>query len=154
MATIRPATLAEIEADWLEFTGGPPVVAILANFQPTDVQSLRLVDERGTGMATWFVDGAKAELVSLHVEPQGAGLGRDLVAMAEDAARKSGATTIVLATTNDNLAAARFYWREGYRLTFVDIDAMDRVRALKPGVPLIGDGDVPLQDMWHFEKRL
>lgn len=150
----REATFDEITADWVEFTGGPPVIAILGTFAPGDVRSLLLEDDRGRGLATWVLEGQLAELVSLHVEPTGAGLGRDLMALAESAAREAGARTIVLATSNDNLAAARFYWREGYRLVFVDPDAMDRVRALKPGVPVIGNGGVPLRDMWHFEKRL
>lgn len=154
MFTQRPATTAEIAANWIEFTGGAPVVAVLGVFEPADVTGVRADSDLGSGVVTWAIRGTEAELVSIHVERPGSGLGRELMQLAEDAMRSAGAETVVLATSNDNLAAARFYLREGYRLTYVDLDAMDRVRELKPGVPTVGLGGVPLRDMWHFEKVL
>ena len=59
-----------------------------------------------------------------------------------------------LATTNDNSRALNFYIKRGYRLVRLHLDAMDRVRALKPGVPLDRWDGVPLQDMWELEKTL
>jgi hypothetical protein len=73
---------------------------------------------------------------------------------AEDELRKRGVKTAVLATTNDNARALNFYIKRGYRLVRVHFDAMDRVRALKPGVPMSGRDGVPLQDMWELEKEL
>jgi hypothetical protein len=73
---------------------------------------------------------------------------------AEEEVRSRGVKTVVLATTNDNVRALSFYIRRGYRLVRLHLDAMDRVRALKPGVPSTGREGVPLQDMWELEKIL
>jgi hypothetical protein len=54
---------------------------------------------------------------------------------AEEELRRRGAKTVVLATTNDNVRALNFYMRRGYRLVRLHLDAMDGVRARKPGVP-------------------
>jgi GNAT superfamily N-acetyltransferase len=107
-----------------------------------------------TGVVTWWVDGEQAEIVSVHAEPAGGGTGTRLMDAAEDELRRGGVKRVVLATTNDNVRALNFYIRRGYRLVRVHLDAMDRVRAAKPGVPLAGREGVPLQDMWELEKTL
>ena len=62
--------------------------------------------------------------------------------------------TLRVVTTNDNPRALSFYLRRGYRLLRLHLDAMDRVRALKPRVPLTGIDGSPLRDMWEMEKEL
>lgn len=62
--------------------------------------------------------------------------------------------TLRVVTTNDNPRALSFYVRRGYRLARLHADAMDRVQALKPGVPLTGNDGIPLRDMWELEKEL
>lgn len=57
-----------------------------------------------------------------------------------------------MATTNDNAAALRFYQRRGFRLVRVELNQLDRVRALKPGLPTTGKDGLPLQDLWVLEK--
>src|SRR5574341_2565869 len=37
---VRPATEEEIAADWVEFTGGPPVVGLLREYNPAEVRGL------------------------------------------------------------------------------------------------------------------
>lgn len=152
----RPATADEIEADWREFTGGPPVVGVLREYEAADIEGIVWRDEaRGrTGMVTWWIDGAQAEIVSVHAEPQGGGTGTRIIDAAEEELRSRGVKTVVLATTNDNVRALNFYIRRGYRLVRLHLDAMDHVRAVKPDVPSIGREGVPLQDMWELEKIL
>lgn len=151
----REPTPAEIADDWTEFTGGPPVVAVLGTFEPEDVEGLRL---DGTGgqraIVTWVVRGGRAEFVSVHVEPPGAGLGAAAIVRAEAAIheRYPHVGTFVVATTNDNAAALRFYQRRGFRLVRVELNQLDRVRALKPGLPTTGKDGLPLQDLWVLEK--
>lgn len=154
----REPDLAEIAADWAEFTGGPPVVAVLGTFAPEDVEGL-LYDDTGTGrraMVTWVVRGDRAELVSVHAAPAGAGLGAAAMARAETAIRAGHpeVRTLIVATTNDNAAALRFYQRLGFRLVRIELDHMDRVRTLKPGVPMTGNDGLPLQDLWVLEKPI
>jgi GNAT superfamily N-acetyltransferase len=153
---VRPITEAEIEADWTEFTGGPPVVGVLREYLAADVEGIewRDADSGRRGAVTWWIDGERAEVVSVHAEPQGGGAGTRVMDAAEDELRRRGVRTVVLATTNDNARALNFYIKRGYRLVRVDLDAMDRVRAVKAGVPLNGRDGVPLQDMWELEKSL
>jgi GNAT superfamily N-acetyltransferase len=153
---VRAPTFEEIEADWREFTGGPPVVGILREYQPADVEGIvwRDRDSDRRAVVTWWVDGEQAEIASVHAEPPGEGAGTRVMDAAEEELRRRGVTTVVLATTNDNARALNFYIRRGYRLVRIHLDAMDRVRALKPGVPLTGRDGVPLQDMWELEKQL
>ena len=62
---VRPATEAEIEADWRVFTGGPPVVGVLREYQPADVEGILWRDAQSarTGVVTWWIDGERAEIV-------------------------------------------------------------------------------------------
>ena len=154
--TIRAATGVEIEADWRQFTGGPPVVGVLREYDPADVEGIVWKDEASgrTGVATWWIDGAQAEIVSVHAEPPGGGTGTRVMDAAEEELRERGVKTVLLATTNDNVRALNFYIRRGYRLVRLHLDAMDRVRALKPGVPTTGRDGLLLQDMWELEKLL
>jgi GNAT superfamily N-acetyltransferase len=153
MTAFRIPSPAEIEADWLEFTGGPPVVGALGSYRPSDVVALAIDDPgRGRGLVSWAVRGGTAELVSIHCTPSRRGLGRTLLFEFERRAIAAGARRIVVITTNDNVGALRFYLREGYRLERVHLDAMDRVRQLKPHVPRTGQGGMPLQDQWELAK--
>jgi len=153
---VRPATEAEIEADWREFTGGPPVIGVLREYLPSDVEGLvwREAQTGRRGLVSWWVDGERAEITSVHAEPPGSGTGTRIMDAAEEDLRRRRVKTAVLATTNDNARALNFYQKRGYRLVRVHLDAMDRVRAAKPGVPLTGRDGIPLRDMWELEKRL
>jgi len=153
---VRPATAREIEADWREFTGGPPVVGVLREYEAADVEGIVWHDEAigRTGVVTWWIEGERAEIVSVHAEPQGGGTGTRIMDAAEEELRGRRVKTVVLATTNDNIRALNFYIKRGFRLVRLHLDAMDRVRALKPGVPSTGRAGVRLQDMWELEKAL
>jgi hypothetical protein len=58
----RPATANEIEADWREFTGGPPVVGVLREYEAADVEGIVWRDEASerSGVVTWWTAGAQA----------------------------------------------------------------------------------------------
>lgn len=146
----------EIERDWEAFAGGPPILGLLGLYWGRDVEGLALVGEDSavSALATWSVHGDAAEVVSLHAMSPGSGAGRIVLTEVERRLRDQGVATVLIATTNDNTEALRFYLREEYRLTAVHLDAMAHVRELKPGVPLAGKGGVPLRDMWELRKRL
>lgn len=150
----QEADPAEIDSDWQEFTGGAPVIGIFGEYHAEDVDAIVFQDARGRGLVSWWKDGDRAEIVSLHAEPQGVGIGARIMDEAEKRLRDGGVRRVVLATTNDNIDALRFYVRRGYRLVRVHLNAMDRVRESKPGVPETGLNGLPLRDMWELEKHL
>ncbi len=64
-----------------------------------------------------------------------------------------GVRRIWLVTTNDNLRALRFYQRRGMRITAVDRGAVDRARAVKPEIPLVGADGIELHDELRLERE-
>ena len=106
------------------------------------------------GLVTWAVEGESAEIVSLDALESGRRIGARLMEAAEEELRRRGVRTLRVVTTNDNPRALSFYVRRGYRLLRLYPDAMDRVRRLKPRVPLTGSDGIPLRDMWELEKAL
>lgn len=96
----------------------------------------------------------RCELVTIDAGISRQGIGSQLLAQVENAARAVGCKKIWLITTNDNTDAAAFYTRRGYRLVAVHLDALDESRRLKPSIPTIGDRGIPLRDEWEFEKDL
>lgn len=153
---LRSPTTSEIARDWTEFSGGPPLLGALGAYEPPDVEGVLFEDAETArrGMITWAVKDDVAELVSVHADPPGGGLGSELIAHVEQVLRERGARRLLVATTNDNLGALRFYIRHGFRLIEVRLDFMDRVREVKPGVPPTGNDGIPLRDLWVLEKVL
>lgn len=74
----------------------------------------------------------------MHAEPPGNGTGTRIMDAAEEELRRRGVKTVFVATTNDNVRALNFYQKRGFRLVRLQLEAMDRVRAAKPNVPLTG----------------
>jgi len=107
-----------------------------------------------TGALAYHVDGDSLEVVSIVAGRPGGGAGTALLAGAVAEARQRGLRRVWLVTTNDNLAALRFYQRRGMRITGVDAGAVDRARRLKPGIPTVGADGIPLHDELTLELRL
>jgi len=152
---LAPADHEFIDKHWRELWG-LPLVSVRRNYLPEDVEGLVYTDEWGApqGLVTWHIEGEGAEIVSVDAFEQGRHIGGRLVDGAEEALRERGVRNVTIVTTSDNLRALTFYIRRGYRLIAVHLDALDRVRALKPDVPLTGQDGLPLRDMLELTKRL
>jgi GNAT superfamily N-acetyltransferase len=151
----EPIDQAGIRKLW-EDHWGLPVISIDRTYQPEDVTGLVWRDEWGEvqGLITWHIEGEEAEIVSVDAFQQGRHIGGRLLNAAEAELRSRGARKVTIVTTNDNLRAIAFYVRHGYRMVRIVLDDMDRVRALKPGVPKVGQNGIPLRDMIALEKEL
>jgi ribosomal protein S18 acetylase RimI-like enzyme len=112
--------------------------------------------ERLVGVATYAVDGPRAELAVLAVdlEARGAGIGSTLVEAVAGAAFASGVRELWLVTTNDNLDALRLYQRHDFRLAELRAGAVDAARAVKPEIALIGNYGIPLHDELILSRLL
>jgi GNAT superfamily N-acetyltransferase len=152
---LEPAEPSYIEQEWSRLWG-LPVVSVRRNFEPADVEGLVYRDEWGApqGLITWHIEGDCAEIVTVDAFEQGRHIGGRLLAGAEEALRRRRVRRVTIMTTNDNLRALAFYMRHAYRLVAVHLDAMDRVRALKPEVPRVGHENLPLQDVLELVKLL
>jgi GNAT superfamily N-acetyltransferase len=146
---VDATTVAEI---WSPL--GIPTVSIPNSYMPEDVEGLYLngPDGRLAGLVTWVIEGDSAEIVTLDAFPTSQGFGRQLLSEAERQLAEKGVKRFWLLTSNDNYQGLGFYQRQGYRLINVHLNAMDRVREIKPHVPLLGKADIPLTDLWELEK--
>ncbi len=106
------------------------------------------------GLVTWHADGDRAEIVTIDAFERGRHVGGRLLNGAEEELRRQGAKQVTIMTTNDNLRAMAFYVRHGYRIVAVHLDAMERVRQLKPAVPETGQDGLPLRDVIELAKEL
>jgi ribosomal protein S18 acetylase RimI-like enzyme len=142
------------ERDWLRATlselwFGDTVVGRGRTWTHGEQPALVAIDESGerVGVATYAVEGDTAELVTLNALRPGRGAGRRLVEGVAATVRAAGAMRLRVMTTNDNVAALRFYQRAGFRLAEVRPGAVDEARrALKPTIPLTGNDGIPIRD--------
>jgi GNAT superfamily N-acetyltransferase len=105
-----------------------------------------LIDENRRGLATYRLHGRDAELVTLDAVPAGAGIGTALIEALSTRLRAEGCERLWVTTTNDKLAAPRFYLRRGFRLIQVRPGAADDARERKPSIPTVGEHGIPIHD--------
>ena len=110
--------------------------------------------EEITGLITWRVTGREMEILSLDSIREGEGTGSALLSAAVGKARSAGLDRVTLITTNDNLAALRFYQKRGFDLVKVYRNALDQARRIKPEIPLTGMDGIPLKHEIELEMIL
>ena len=108
---------------------------------------------RHVGLLTYSALGDACEIVTINALLRGMGIGTALI-QALKAALSWRCRRLWLITTNDNLAAMRFYQKRGFRLVAVHRNALDEARKLKPEIPLTGLDGIPLHDEIELEMML
>jgi GNAT superfamily N-acetyltransferase len=103
------------------------------------------------GALAYEVTGSECYVVAIGAVIRRNGIGSALVAALLDLARANGWARIRLITTNDNIDALRFYQRKGFRLSRLDVGAVNRSRYLKPELPETGSYGIPMRDEIELE---
>lgn len=145
--TARAAT--KQDADWIAklLVQRWGSTTIIAHGEAFDLLTLpALVAEPERGLATYRLQGDDAELMSLDAVSPGQGVGTLLVEALADLLRDQGISSLWVTTTNDNLAALRFYQRRGFELRRIRPGAAHEARLLKPAISDIGDHGIPIRD--------
>ena len=106
------------------------------------------------GLATFEIADGACELVTIEAFRRGEGIGTALLDAVLEQARERGCSHLHLVTTNDNLAAQRFYERYGLTLVAVHQGAVDEARRLKPEIPLLSEAGIAIHDELEMELRL
>lgn len=106
------------------------------------------------GLATYRIEAAECELVTLDAFRRGEGVGTALLHRVASEAAAQRCHRLWLITSNDNLDALRFYQRRGLRLVAVHRGAIDAARRLKPEIPEVGDHGIPIHDELELELAL
>lgn len=153
LARLREADRAWVEEFITREWGAPEVVARGVVYRPAELDGFKAVTEGQTvGLVTLRVEGEACEVVTLNSLLPGAGTA--LLQAAERYARAHGCARLRLITTNDNLAALRFYQRRGLRIAAVYPGAVEAARRIKPQIPLVGAGGIPVRDEIELVKEL
>ncbi len=106
------------------------------------------------GLLTYQIVGGACEIVTLDSLRSGIGVGTMLIEAVKAVARAAGCWRIWCVTTNDKLAALRFYQKRGFRLAAVHPNAAEAARRLKPQIPLVGEAGIPIRDEYEVELLL
>ena len=115
-----------------------------------------VAEEEGeaVGLLSYRVERDECEIVTLNSLAEGAGIGTMLLRRVVELAMAEGCRRVWLITTNDNMPALRFYQKRGFCLVKVYPGALDESRRLKPEIPAIGWGGIPLRDEIELELVL
>jgi GNAT superfamily N-acetyltransferase len=100
-----------------------------------------------------FHDG-ECEVMVLESLAQKIGVGSALLGAVREAARRGGASRLIVQTSNDNTHALRFYQRRGFALRVLRPGAMALARQLKPSIPKTGSNGIPLRDELELVMEL
>ncbi len=111
-------------------------------------------DEVITGLITCRIINAEMEILSLDSLKEKNGTGTALINKAVEAAKNKNCLRIKLITTNDNLSALRFYQKRGFDMVRIYRNAVEESRAVKPQIPLIGEGGIPIRHEIELEMNL
>jgi ribosomal protein S18 acetylase RimI-like enzyme len=111
-------------------------------------------EDEPVGLVTYRVDGDDCEIVTMNSLVGGVGIGSALLDAVKDIAASAKCKRLWLITTNDNMAALRFYQKWGFSLVAVHRDALEQLRRLKPEIPLVGIDGIPLRDEIELELLL
>jgi len=105
-------------------------------------------------LVTYHIENKACEIVSLDSLVEETGIGSGLIAAVQDEAHRAGCHRLWLITTNDNLPALGFYQKSGFYLVAVHVNALELSRSLKPTIPFVGLGGIPLRDEIELEMEL
>ena len=103
------------------------------------------------GLITFNISDDGCEIVTLNSFAEVQGIGTSLIERVKQDAKEEGCKRLWLITTNDNTHALRFYQKRDFTIKAVYINAMEESRKLKPGIPILGNDDIPIRDEIELE---
>ena len=144
----RPWLRELIAAEW-----GLPVVSISGCHDPSTLPGfVAWIDAERVGVVTFRVTDDGCEVVTLDGLRQRRGVGSALLAATCHVARAQG-MRLWLITTNDNVAAIRFYQRRGLDMCRLHRDFADVIRVAKPGFNDVGQDGIVIRHALEFTSR-
>lgn len=111
-------------------------------------------DNLVSGLITYQVTKPECEIITLDSLVEGVGIGSQLIDKVKNIAIESGCNRLTVTTTNENLGAIGFYQRRGFKLRAIFPGAVEKVRELKPTIPMTGNNGIPIRDEILLEMSL
>ncbi len=109
------------------------------------------VNDEPVGLITYQIGKDAVEIVTLNSKKEGIGIGTALIHAVVNTAKNQKCKRVWVITTNDNLSAMTFYKKRGFSLKAIHKNAIEKSRKLKPEIPMIGMGGIPIKDEIEFE---
>jgi ribosomal protein S18 acetylase RimI-like enzyme len=159
MITTRMAEAKDIpwiketmEKDW----GGEPLLVRDKKYYPTALAGILAFDQAQNHLGFLFfeISDKTCEIVVFEIFQKLRGIGTLVLSELKDIAKQRGCDRISLMTHNDNLDALRFYQRRGFHICGIHLNSMEKIRKLKPCIPLTGDYGIPIRDEIDLEILL
>jgi GNAT superfamily N-acetyltransferase len=146
-----PAIHQAVEALW----GSPILVVHLKQYNCDELPGLAAFLEGDlAGFLHYEIKEDACEILTLAALTEGQGIGTALISAIEKYAAERHCNRILVATTNDNLHAIKFYQHRGFQLKEVFWGRINLARRMKPSIPTIGENGIPIQDEILLEKDL
>lgn len=155
MTALRRITqddLPRLKQFWREHWLGEEMLVHGDVYRPEQLEGF--VNEDWSGLVTYRIDGQGCEIISLDSLKEGMGIGTALIQAVADEAEQRGCRRVYLSTTNDNLHGLGFYQRRGFELAGIRRGAVTESRKRKPGIPYLGENEIPIRDEIELEMPL
>lgn len=155
---VRPLT--DEDEGWatdllIDVMSGPPIASRGVLYDGSELPGLVAEHEgRPAGLLLHHLDDGELQIVYLASTIERVGAATSLLDAALSLAHDEGCRRAWLVTTNDNVAAFRFYQRRGWDLVALHLDALEESRRLKPTIPHIGHDGIPIRHELEFEVRI
>jgi ribosomal protein S18 acetylase RimI-like enzyme len=152
--------LTDTDKDWvrakmIELWGAEIVVAHGEIFHPAELPGFYAeIDNVRIGLLTYHISESGCEIMTINSWREGIGVGSRLIESARQVAVQEKCRRLWLVTTNDNIHALGFYQKRGFVICAVRLNVFEKNRLLKPEIPLIGEGGIPIRDEIEFEIKL
>ena len=139
----------------IESWGAATVVVHEAMYRPADLPGFGIfIGDEILGLLTYQIDNNSCEIITLNSWQEGKGIGSALLSEVKLTAIQSGCRRLWLVTTNDNTLALNFYQKRGFIIAGIWINSLESSRRIKPEIPLLGYGGIPLRDEIDLEMLL
>ncbi|GHT98931.1 N-acetyltransferase [Spirochaetia bacterium] len=103
------------------------------------------------GICLYNIVNNNCEIVLLEVFEKNKGIGTELIKKTKDISINKNCKRIWVVTSNDNIDALRFYQKCGFIMANIYINSFDKLRKIKPEIPLIGNYNIPIRDEIELE---
>jgi len=144
-----------VRNDLISQFGSEKIISIGKQYENASTLAGFIAENENTfsGVLLYSISGNECELVYVHAIKPGNGVGKNLIAKLIETVKNKAIERLWVITTNDNLEALAFYQKQEFNLVKVYPNAMEKVRKIKPFVPMTGKNDIPLRDMIELEMK-
>lgn len=104
------------------------------------------IGKKKVGVITYQIENGNCEIITLNSFIPKKSIGSRLIEEVKRIAKRKECQSVWVITTNDNVEALEFYRKQGFTVRNIYKNALEESRKLKPEIPKVGIGGIPLTD--------